>query len=187
LRKGDDVPQYPDDFKDKFIKFWEDINVLSDRCFDLISLSKDDKGDQYMDDGIIKVVKNNYKRKSSISMIHYYPRPPPDERDESLQTKGADDEDGFNVPSRVHTDTGLLTLISCAEVPGLQVENRENGEFIEVEKLFDPRRDIFVIIGRKMTFFAKNEPSCFKPTVHRVMLPYNIERYSMLYFVDVPQ
>jgi len=118
-------------------------------------------------------------------MIHYYGRAPPEEREEN--DVNGDDKDGLNNPSKVHTDTGILTLISCAEEPGLQVENRADGSFIEVEKLAEVRRDMFVIMGRKIELFAKNQPSMYNATVHRVMLPYNIERYSMLYFVDVPQ
>jgi len=120
-------------------------------------------------------------------MIHYFSRKPPEERDEG--DVAGDDEDGMNVPSKIHTDTGILTLISCSDVPGLEVENRDNGEFLEVEKIYaeTARRDLFVIVGRKIEFFSRNQPPMFKATVHRVMLPYNIERNSMLYFVDVPQ
>lgn len=41
-------------------------------------------------------------------------------------------------PSKTHTDTGILTLIICSDVPGLQVWDHINGGWIEVEKKFTP-------------------------------------------------
>jgi len=64
----------------------------------------------------------------------------------------------------------------CSEVPGLQVENRETKEWIPVETLYTPKNDLFCIMGRKMEIFAAANKG----------LPYNKERYSILFFADVP-
>jgi isopenicillin N synthase-like dioxygenase len=86
-----------------------------------------------------------------------------------------------------YLDTGILTLIICSDVPGLQVWDLQNKEWLEVEKLVIPKEDMFVIMGRKMQFFSATTPSPFMPTTHRVALPLNTERSSLLYFQDVPQ
>lgn len=45
------------------------------------------------------------------------------------------------------------------------------GEWLEVEKMFDPRKDLFMILGQKIEIFAKNGKRSAKyvPTVHRVV------------------
>jgi len=93
----------------------------------------------------------------------------------------------MNIPSKTHTDTGILTFILCSDVPGLQVENRETKEWIPVETLNIPKIDLFCIMGRKMEIFAAaNKDPIYHATVHRVGLPYNTERHSILFFADVP-
>jgi isopenicillin N synthase-like dioxygenase len=90
-------------------------------------------------------------------------------------------------PSKTHTDTGILTLIICSDVPGLQVWDTKNDEWLEVEKIVNPMEDMFVVLGRKMQLFAQDQPSVLMPCTHRVALPLNTERSSLLYFLDVPQ
>jgi len=188
LKNGDELPENVEGFQEKFDRFWKNINDIAELCLDILALSIDENGKQYFEQKLYEDIKKKFAKKSSISMIHYFPRKPPEERDEG--DIAGDDDEGQNMPSKTHTDTGILTLISCSEVPGLQVENRDNGEFFEVEKIYaeTARRDLFVIVGNKIEFFAQSqEPPMYKATVHRVILPYNIERNSMLYFVDVPQ
>jgi len=92
-------------------------------------------------------------------------------------------------PSGIHTDTGLLTCITCAKVPGLQVLDRESGKFLAVETMVQPGKDLFMIMGRKMQVLCQqgSDQSVFIPTVHRVVLPPDTERSSLLYFQDVGQ
>ncbi|KAL6077073.1 hypothetical protein QOT17_002381 [Balamuthia mandrillaris] len=93
------------------------------------------------------------------------------------------------IPSATHCDTGLLTAIVCAPVPGLQVKDKVTNEFLEVEKLVEPCQDMFIIMGNKIQQFCQHgaEASLFEPTVHRVMLPANTSRTSFLFFLDVGQ
>ena len=72
-------------------------------------------------------------------------------------------------PSKTHTDTGILTLIICSDVPGLQVWDIHNNKWLEVEKLFNPGEDMFVIMGRKMELFALQSPPVLCSTTHRVV------------------
>ena len=87
---------------------------------------------------------------------------------------------GQNIPSKVHTDTGVMTFILCNDVPGLQVENRLLGlkgdeeevdphTFIDVEKICQARLEMFCIMGRKIELFAQHQPPAFKATIHRVV------------------
>lgn len=58
------------------------------------------------------------------------------------------------------------------------------------EKICNPKQDCFVIIGKKLEQFAEfnnANSTMFRSTVHRVILPYNTQRNSLLYFQDVPQ
>lgn len=58
------------------------------------------------------------------------------------------------------------------------------------EKFCDPKKDCFVIVGRKLEQFAtfnNSNSTMFTATVHRVVLPYDTHRNSLLYFQDVPQ
>jgi len=143
-------------------------------------------GKTYMDQALFTEVTKRMVERSSISVINYFPRPTPQQRGGVMEK--SDGEDGLFVPSAVHTDTGILTLISCSEVPGLQVQPKGETNFIEVEKIFDPRRDLFLILGQKIEIFAQNnkEKAKYQPTVHRVHLPYETARSSLLLFADVP-
>jgi len=96
-------------------------------------------------------------------------------------------QEGMTYPSKTHTDTGIMTFIICAEVPGLQVWDTLNDEWLEVEKICNPKSDLFVIAGRKLPLFYQKgaQESPFKATRHRVALPLNTGRTSLLYFLDV--
>eukprot|EP01089_Gocevia_fonbrunei_P001631 TRINITY_DN11513_c0_g1_i1.p1 TRINITY_DN11513_c0_g1~~TRINITY_DN11513_c0_g1_i1.p1 ORF type:complete len:281 (-),score=49.62 TRINITY_DN11513_c0_g1_i1:8-850(-) len=111
------------------------------------------------------------------------------EKEEETDDKEKENSDKRKVvtPSATHTDTGLLTLISCSFVPGLQVLDRASGAFLDVEKIADPGKDLFIIMGRKITQLSTNHSGLFIPTTHRVVLPPNTERNSILYFQDVGQ
>jgi len=127
------------------------------------------KGRPYFADKISEHLAAHVDAKSSISLIRYFPQPT------------------ATTPSNEHVDTGLLTFIICAAVPGLQVKDRESGQWIEVEKLVSPLEDMFVILGRKMELLAQETPPYFTATEHRVALPPDTERHSLLFFLDVKQ
>jgi len=85
-----------------------------------------------------------------------------------------------------HTDTGILTVIVCSRVPGLQVWDRKNNDWLPVEKLLletckkEGEHLAICIMGEKMGLFT----DVLTATLHRVMVQPNTVRYSMLYFMD---
>ena len=58
-------------------------------------------------------------------------------------------------------------------------------EWIMPEKFCDPCRSVFVIAGRKFSLLG-HEDDEVQPTLHRVRLPYGVQRNTMLYFQDLP-
>lgn len=77
----------------------------------------------------------------------------------------------------------------CSDVPALQVQDRVTKKWYMPEKYCNPKKDCFVILGLKMNRFAtfsEAESKKFLPTLHRVVLPFNTHRNSLLYFQDLP-
>merc|ERR1712130_315219 len=88
-------------------------------------------------------------------------------------------------PCRVHTDDGFLTFIAASGVPGLQVQDKLTAEFVDVEKQFNCGDELFCISGRKLRVYGQHY-QIFTPSVHRVVLPYNTQRFSFSYHMDTP-
>jgi len=87
-------------------------------------------------------------------------------------------------PCDEHFDTGVLTLILVSEVPGLEILDQKSGKWLEIERLGTPG-DVVVIMGRKVEMLFAKEAN-LKPTFHRVRIPKNIVRHSILFFCDLP-
>jgi len=109
----------------------------------------------------------------SIGVTHYYPRP--------------DGGDALVDICNAHKDTGILTFVMVSEVPGLQVLDRKNNNWFDIERLLHPQRSkqnlLVVLMGEKIHMFTGS--SVLKPTEHRVMVPPETRRDSLLYFMDV--
>eukprot|EP01129_Flabellula_baltica_P010159 TRINITY_DN4260_c0_g1_i3.p1 TRINITY_DN4260_c0_g1~~TRINITY_DN4260_c0_g1_i3.p1 ORF type:complete len:214 (-),score=57.99 TRINITY_DN4260_c0_g1_i3:330-971(-) len=105
LKKGDAMPE-DEGFAEAFDVFWERINEVSDRCYDLIATAVDDDGEPFMDEDLYTAVRSRIRDRSSISMIHYFARLPPGERPDD--DVNGDDEDGMSVPSKTHTGMSIL-------------------------------------------------------------------------------
>jgi len=120
---------------------------------------------------------------SSVSIIDYHAIPK-NEAKYASSDKATDDN---HFPSATHFDTGLLTFIMCSSVPALQIQDRVTKEWFMPEKICTPGRDAFLIIGTKLKLLSSNGASKFiPPTLHRVCLPYETQRNSLLYFMDLP-
>jgi len=146
-------------------------------------------GGPYFEEKLIETVRQYSKRDSSVSLIHYFGNDYNDFQSDNKKKEDIENTEEFHIegikyPSGTHTDTGIMTLITCAEVSGLQVWDRKTEKFLEVEKMFDPIADMFLIVGRKMNLFARKD-KLFEPTTHRVALPAGTERSSLLFFMDV--
>ena len=122
---------------------------------------------------------------SSISLIHYFKKLC-DKEDEEKVLETEDDKLKnriLEVPLGKHVDTGLMTLITCSDVAGLEVLDRKTNKYFYPENTFDPKKHIFVIAGRKMELFSWK--SVIKPTWHAVRIPLETERNSLLYFMEI--
>jgi len=64
-------------------------------------------------------------------------------------------------------DTGLLTVIACSKVPGLQIYDRMLGCYVDVEPMGRPWKDLIVFMGEKIPLFSAS--SLFPATKHRVV------------------
>jgi len=117
-----------------------------------------------------KSVRDFIPEGSSMSVIRYFKM---DTADESM-----------NCPCDEHYDTGIVTMILISEVPGLQVLDQSCGKWLDLEKLGTPG-DLVMIMGRKMDLL-KSENAKLKPTFHRVNIPRNVMRHSILFFMDLP-
>lgn len=95
-------------------------------------------GEPYIDPKFFGLVEEKMQIRSSVSIIHYFPVPPP----ASGETDGGvfieEPGDGVNVPSAIHQgetdyqptlkkeDTGIFTLILCSDVQGLEVQPHQH-------------------------------------------------------------
>lgn len=76
---------------------------------------------------------------------------------------------------RAHCDVDVMTILLPGQVGGLQVLHR-NGEWMDVE----PLPGCFVVnLGNMMEVWSAGR---FKSTMHRVLPPAGVERYSIAYF-----
>lgn len=143
----------------------------------------------------LKEAKQNRRRLTSHrSLQASYPLPVPTEEPEKFTPSPAitgvtdvdvPETDDKMLSCRVHTDEGLLTFVVCAQAPGLQIQDRITGQFLDVETLATPGVDLICLGGRKLRVFGQHG-QVFRPTVHRVVLPSDTERYALLYSMDTP-
>jgi isopenicillin N synthase-like dioxygenase len=76
-----------------------------------------------------------------------------------------------------HYDPGLFTLKPVSKVPGLDVLDRETGEWVDVEAVATPGQDLLLFCGETLEMLTEGE---FKATSHRVHTE-GQERFSMVY------
>lgn len=80
--------------------------------------------------------------------------------------------------SSAHTDFGALTLLLQDSHEGLEVLDRETGDWV----LVPPKRGAFVInIADMMTMVTGGE---YKSSMHRVINRNETDRYSVVFFMD---
>ena len=80
--------------------------------------------------------------------------------------------------SSAHTDFGAVTLLLQDDHPGLEIQNRETGEWIGVP----PKQDAYVInMGDMMSRITGNQ---YKSSIHRVLNKGLVDRYSVVFFFD---
>ena len=120
---------------------------------------------------------------SSISLIHYFDKKGEKADEHKMNDKDRRTNRTVEVPLGKHVDTGLMTLITCSDVVGLEVLDRKTNRYYYPEQTFDPKKHIFVIAGRKMELFTHKK--VVKSTWHQVRIPLEKERNSLLYFMEI--
>jgi len=97
----------------------------------------------------------------------------------------ADDHDvREHEPVDEHVDTNVLTLIRIGETPGLRIYDQLYGRWVELEKMAQ-KNDLVLLIGSKIHIFGDHSMP-LTPIKHKVIIPKNKERYSILFCLDVP-
>jgi len=181
------VPEKPDGFRDSFKRTAEFFATLGDKCLLYVGTCPTSDGKNYMKDDVLKSARSLSLDGSSISSIRYFKQTDGPEAasvnvpDEYGNTNAEGDE-GLRLG--IHADTGLLTFIRCACVPGLQIENRVTKEYFTAEEKFEPEKHLFCISGRKLHMMSAGDEKIFIPTLHRVLFDPTVERNSLLYFMD---
>merc|ERR1719283_654291 len=82
---------------------------------------------------------------ASISLIHYFDKKCGKEDEAKLDEDDRLKNRTEEVPLGKHVDTGLMTLITCSDVAGLEVLDRRSDKYYHAEKQFDERKHVFVI------------------------------------------
>eukprot|EP01089_Gocevia_fonbrunei_P010475 TRINITY_DN2328_c0_g2_i1.p1 TRINITY_DN2328_c0_g2~~TRINITY_DN2328_c0_g2_i1.p1 ORF type:complete len:125 (-),score=13.65 TRINITY_DN2328_c0_g2_i1:4-378(-) len=81
------------------------------------------------------------------------------------------------MPCTEHTDSGLVTVIPCAESPGLELLDWKTFKWEPVEKQGRPVTTVAVLLGET---FARLTCMHFQGTVHRVVRSCDSDmRYSL--------
>eukprot|EP01113_Clastostelium_recurvatum_P031956 TRINITY_DN404_c0_g1_i3.p1 TRINITY_DN404_c0_g1~~TRINITY_DN404_c0_g1_i3.p1 ORF type:complete len:312 (-),score=74.66 TRINITY_DN404_c0_g1_i3:46-939(-) len=124
---------------------------------------------------------------SSLSVIRYYKfdqqrreMENPKEYEETADEKVVQDT-ASHLALQEHRDTGLFTFIEVGRTPGLEVWDPVLNRWIMAEREIAPGHAV-LIMGRKMELFMPE----YKATLHRVTIDKEVERYSLLYFMDLP-
>lgn len=101
-----------------------------------------------------------------LRLLHYPPTPA-QVRDEKRQ-----------LGSSAHTDFGAITLLLQDEHPGLEVQDRETGDWIGVP----PDKDAYVVNMGDMV--SRITGGRYKSSIHRVLNKNSTDRYSVVFFFD---
>jgi hypothetical protein len=160
-------PQYPDNFKDIFYEFHKQYTKIAKNCFVFLSESvnaEEPHSKRLIRQDDTEAISEVIEERSSLSMIKYYP---------VEKTTEVCDE---------HTDTGILTFITRTHRPSLEIWDRSENEYIQIEELLD-RGDIVVFVSEKVPLFSGSMD--FRPAFHRVRMPAGPVRLSIAYLLDV--
>jgi len=169
-------PQTPSDTKNVFIKA---LDIFHDLSWGILkelnsyALTYTDPTAKPFSETDWQSIKDALYEVASINITHYYPQPP--------------QADSLVDVCDCHKDTGILTFVVVSDVPGLQVYDRKNKKWLEIEALLRPQREtqhmLMVLMGEKIQMFTGS--TALTPTFHQVLIPPNVRRDSLLYFMDV--
>ncbi|WP_346897637.1 2-oxoglutarate and iron-dependent oxygenase domain-containing protein [uncultured Roseibium sp.] len=143
-------------FEPTMAAYFEAMRRLSQRLMKGIALSLD------LDEDYFEIF--NRDPVATLRLLHY----PPQRENAEPNEKGAG----------AHTDWGALTLLLQDDVGGLQVYDKNTGEWLHA----DPVPGTFVInLGDALAHWTND---LYKSTLHRVVNASGRERYSVPFFYD---
>jgi len=180
------IPDQPAAFRDSFKRTSDFFAKLGDQCLEYVGNCPTPSGKNYMTEQVLTSARSLALEGSSISSIRYFKQ---EDKPEAASVNVPDEYGNTNADGAeglrlgIHADTGLLTFIRSACVPGLQIENRATKTYFTAEEKFESEKYIFCITGRKLDMMAAGE-KLFIPTLHRVLFDRSVERNSLLYFMD---
>jgi len=168
LRASDEEklwPKNPPTFKQNWLNLFNLLKPIAWKCF--LSVAKFDAPENKLrDPEMVKAVEEFVDIKSSISLIHYYPVISEDKK----------------CVCAAHEDTGLLTFGVVSDDPGLVIWDRVKGDWVEIEKEAK-KNEIICFVGQKIPLFSGS--SIWPATTHKVIVPVNVERSSLIFLLDV--
>lgn len=174
IDKETSYPTSPTDLQDKFSRSMKAMSEISiNALYALGDVPVDESNTDnngWLDIKATDNVKSFIPEGSSVSVIKYF------------QIDGDTEDD--HEPLGEHVDTGIMTLIRVSEVQGLQVYDQLHKKYLNVEEIGQVG-DMVLIMGRKIEFLLHKDVK-LTPTVHRVIIPKNKERFSILFFMDLP-
>ena len=63
------MPSDPEGFDEIFDRFWNVINLVSDRCFELLGTATNEHGDTYMSEELFQEVNARIRQRYDIHII----------------------------------------------------------------------------------------------------------------------
>lgn len=172
IRLIDESKSYPKDPPALEENFRTGMDAMRDIAFNaLYGLGTVEVGgNTCLDVVAVDKIKSFFPEGSSVSVIKYF-----------VEDEGTEED---HVPLGEHVDTGVMTLIRISEVPGLQIFDQLHQKFLNVEELGEVG-SLVLILGRKIELLLSRSVK-LEPTLHKVVIPKNKERFSILFFMDLP-
>jgi len=187
FKAGSDRELFPtDEIYDQcqvLIKQWR---VMAEACLDTILLEKalDEKTkeeDSIVTEEELENIKKFGEIHASVSQIHYFKERTIEEEkmteDEKISNRT------IEMPLGEHVDTGVITLIMCSDISGLEMLDRRSNQYFKCENMYEAGKHMFIIAGRKLELFSSKKQ--IMSTWHRVKIDIKTERYSLLYFWEI--
>ncbi|KAJ5378237.1 uncharacterized protein N7496_005646 [Penicillium cataractarum] len=152
------------DFRDPLEKYYQAMTELSHIVLDLVAATLP-YGPHVFDE-----FKANDPA-CPMRLLHYPPTRPAATAEEGEAQKR-------QLGSSAHTDFGAVTLLLQDEHPGLEVQDRETGEWIGVP----PDPAAYVVNMGDM--ISRITGGLYKSSIHRVVNKNPTDRFSVVYFFD---
>jgi len=202
IRRGDEQP-WPtnhDEFKQSVLSAFDILEKVVHTCFELMVTSVGlSPSSLLLSCGDPSPLPPETFSSSPFDLFHYFNQEPINDNhdlhkrepsnnetnNERIKEKNTDNKKRTNNNNSIppncyeHVDPGMLTCVPCTTTPGLEIVDREDGEWFGIEKYLEPFRDISVFTARSLQYVSGNE---FPAAIHRVEKDQkNTPRLSLVY------